>query len=43
MALKEYREYYLSERNILLTVSAIFMFFVFQRLIYNIRRYAETE
>jgi hypothetical protein len=43
VALKEYREYYLAERNIMLAVSACFTFFVFQRLLYNIRKYAELE
>ena len=43
VALKEYREYYLAERNIMLVVSACFTFFVFQRLLYNIRRYSELE
>ena len=43
MALKEYREFYLAERNILLVISACFTFFVFQRLLYNIRKYAELE
>ena len=43
LALKEYRELYLAERNILLVISACFVFFVFQRLLYAIRRYAEFE
>jgi hypothetical protein len=43
MALKEYREFFLAERNIMLVLSALFTKFVFQRLLYNIRRYAELE
>jgi hypothetical protein len=43
LALKEYREFYMAERNIMLTISAVFAFFVFQRLFYHIRKYAETE
>ena len=38
--LKEYREYYLAERNIMLTCSALFVYFVFQRLMFNIRKLA---
>ena len=36
--LKEYREYYMAERNIMLTCSAMFVYFVFQRLMFNIRK-----
>lgn len=43
MALKEYREFYMAERNIMLAVSALFIFFVFQRIFYNIRKFSETE
>ncbi len=43
VALKEYREFYLAERNIMLVISACFTFFVFQRLLYNIRKYSELE
>ena len=43
MALKEYREYYLAQRNIMLVISALFAFFVFRRLLYNIRKYAQIE
>lgn len=41
--LREYKEYYLSERNIMLACSALFIYFVLQRLFYNIRKYAELE
>ena len=33
----------MAERNILLAISACFVFFVFQRLVYNLRKYAELE
>lgn len=41
--LKEHREYYLAERNIMLTCSALFVYFVFQRLMFNIRKLADEE
>lgn len=41
--LKEYREYYLAERNIMLTLSALFIYYVFQRLLFNIRKLADEE
>ncbi len=41
--LKEHREYYLAERNILLTCSALFVYFVYQRLFFNIRKLADEE
>jgi hypothetical protein len=43
MQLKEYREYYMAERNILLSFAALFIFFAFQRILHNIVTYAETE
>jgi hypothetical protein len=33
----------MAERNILLSSSAIFIFFAFNRLLYNIIRYSENE
>jgi len=39
--LKEQREYYLAERNIMLTLSALFVYFVYQRLLFNIRKLAD--
>jgi hypothetical protein len=41
--LKEHREYYLAERNIMMTCSALFVYFVFQRLMFNIRKLADEE
>jgi hypothetical protein len=41
--LKEHREYYLAERNIMLTCSALFVYFVLQRLFFSIRRLADEE
>jgi uncharacterized membrane protein YdbT with pleckstrin-like domain len=43
LALKEYRELYQAERNIMLVIAACFVFFVFHRILYNIRKYAELE
>jgi hypothetical protein len=41
--LKEFREYYLAERNIMLTASCCFVYFVFQRLFFNIRKLTNEE
>ena len=41
--LKEHRELYLAERNIMLTCSALFVYFVFQRLAFSIRKLANEE
>ena len=41
--IKEYKEYYLSERNIMLTSSAFFAYFIFDRIFHNIRKLADIE
>lgn len=41
--LKQYREYYLAERNIMLASSALFIFFAFHQLFINILKYSGTE
>lgn len=41
--LKEYREYYMAERNIMLSSSALFIYFVFARLMFNINKLSEIE
>ena len=43
LQLKELREYYLAERNIMLSLAAFFVFFVFQRMFYNVVKLAELE
>ena len=40
--LKEYREYYMAERNILLSFSALFTFYAFYRILHSIIKYSET-
>lgn len=41
--IKEYKEYYLSERNIMLTSSAFFAYFIFDRVFHSIRKLADIE
>jgi hypothetical protein len=41
--LRQYREYYMAERNILLASSALLIFFAFHQLFKNILKYSETE
>jgi hypothetical protein len=43
LTIKEYREYYMSERNIMLTASAFFAYFIFDRIFFNIRKLADIE
>jgi hypothetical protein len=43
LSLKEYKEYYMSERNIMLTSSAFFAYFIFDRVFFNIRKLADIE
>ena len=43
MTIKEYREYYMSERNIMLTSSALFAYFIFNRIFASILKLADIE
>jgi hypothetical protein len=41
--IKEYKEYYMSERNIMLTSSAFFAYFILDRIFASIRKLADIE
>ena len=43
MMYKRNRDYYMAERNFMLTASALFVYFVFQRFLYGFKKLTDIE